>query len=116
MDVVFVPAAEDELDRLPVNEKFAILNAIEKLEALGDTLPYPHSSAVRGTKLRELRPRSGRSPWRAFYRRVEDLLVIAAIGPKPSRIPMASIEPSLVLSSESPSMRNDYEQSQNSTS
>jgi hypothetical protein len=82
MEVAFVPAAEDELGRLPVSERIAILNAIEKLDALGDRLPYPHSSAVKGTKLRELRPRSGRSPWRAFYRRVDDMLIVAAIGPE----------------------------------
>jgi len=77
-----VPAAEEELVRLPVGERIAILNAVEKLEALGDTLPFPHSSAVKGSKLRELRPRSGRSAWRAFYRRVGDVLVVAAIGPE----------------------------------
>ena len=32
--------------------------------------------------MRELRPRGGRSPWRAFYRRVGDVLVISAIGPE----------------------------------
>lgn len=82
MEVVFLPAAEDEFDRLPVKERIAILNAIEKLETLGDRLPYPHSSAVKATKLRELRPRSGRSAWRAFYRRVEDVMIVAAIGPE----------------------------------
>ena len=82
MEVAFAPAAEEEINRLPVHERVAILNAIEKLEALGDRLPFPHSSSVRGTKLRELRPRSGRSAWRAFYRRVVDLLIIGAIGPE----------------------------------
>ncbi|MBA2277797.1 MAG: type II toxin-antitoxin system RelE/ParE family toxin [Chloroflexia bacterium] len=56
--------------------------AIEKLELLGDQLGYPHSSNVRGTSLRELRPRAGRSPWRAFYQRVGDRIVLAAIGPE----------------------------------
>jgi hypothetical protein len=32
--------------------------------------------------LRELRPRGGRSPWRAFYRRIGEALVIGAIGPE----------------------------------
>lgn len=31
---------------------------------------------------RELRPRAGRSPWRAFYARVGERFVIAAIGPE----------------------------------
>jgi hypothetical protein len=59
-----------------------VLHAVEKLIALGDQLPYPHSSGVHGTKLRELRPRGGRSPWRAFYRRVGNQMIIGAIGPE----------------------------------
>ena len=60
-------------------------NAIAKLELLGDLLGFPHSSAVKDAdRLRVLRPRSGRSPWRAFYRRIEDLVVIGAIGPEAS--------------------------------
>ena len=58
-------------------------HAMEKLEALGPHLPYPHSSDVRGVSgLRELRPRAGRSPWRALYRRIGDELVIGAIRPE----------------------------------
>ena len=58
-------------------------NAEVKLAALGPALPYPHSSAVRGAdRLRELRPRGGRSPWRAFYRQVGDEFVVAAVGPE----------------------------------
>lgn len=83
MDVVVHPAAEAELQKLPPEERVAIRHAFEKLEALGDRLPHPHSSAVQGAvSLRELRPRAGRSPWRAFYRRVEDVMVIASIGPE----------------------------------
>ncbi|MBI4220730.1 MAG: hypothetical protein HY682_11335 [Chloroflexi bacterium] len=56
-------------------------NAFEKLEVYGDRLPFPHSSQVRGAAhLRELRPRNGRSPWRAFYRRIGGILVVGAIG------------------------------------
>ena len=55
----------------------------EKLEALGPGLGYPHSSAVRDAdRLRELRPRAGRSPWRGFYRRFGDVFVLAAVGPE----------------------------------
>ncbi len=58
-------------------------NAIGKLEQAGDLLAYPHSSRVRGaTNLRELRPRAGRSPWRGFYRRIRDEIVIGAFGPE----------------------------------
>lgn len=61
----------------------ALDNAEVKLAALGPALPYPHSSAVRGAdRLRELRPRGGRSPWRALYRQVGDEFVVAAVGPE----------------------------------
>ena len=56
-----------------------MIRAVEKLEAFGPQLGHPHTSAVRGApRLRELRPRAGRSPWRALYRRVGDVFVIAA--------------------------------------
>lgn len=45
-------------------------DALKKLEQYGDRLPFPHSSKVVGRDLRELRPRAGRSPWGAFYRRI----------------------------------------------
>ncbi|MGA7671293.1 MAG: type II toxin-antitoxin system RelE/ParE family toxin [Nitrolancea sp.] len=70
------------MNQLETRERVAMLNVVEKLEQLEDRLPYPHSSAVKNTKLRELRPRAGRSRWRAFYRRVGDLLIIGAIGPE----------------------------------
>ncbi len=57
-------------------------NAVDKLKVAGPALPYPHQSAVHGTSIRELRPRAGRSPWRAFYRRLGDQFVIGAIGPE----------------------------------
>ena len=62
-----------------------MIHAAQKLEALGDRLPYPHSSAVKGEEgagFRELRPRGGRSRWRPIYRRVEDEYVIFAVGPE----------------------------------
>ncbi len=60
-----------------------MINAETKLRALGPQLPYPHSSAVQGAdRLRELRPRGGRSPWRALYRQIGDEFVIAAVGPE----------------------------------
>lgn len=82
-EVRYLQAAEAERDSLPANEKAAIYNAVFKLESLGPNLPYPHSSAVKGAAgLRELRPRGGRSPWRALYCRVGDTFVIAAVGPE----------------------------------
>ena len=82
MEVELHPEAVSELNSLPVLERVAMLNAIAKLEAIGSTLGYPHTSQVQGTELRELRPRAGQSPWRAFYRRVGDVLRIGAIGPE----------------------------------
>ncbi len=83
MKVEVHPEAEGELQALPAAERDAMQNAFEKLEVYGDQLPFPHSSRVRGAaQLRELRPRAGRSPWRAFYRRVAATLVIGAIGPE----------------------------------
>src|SRR5690242_13186760 len=84
MDVAFCPEAEEGL---PVAERAAMLSAIEKLEAIGLRLPYPHSSAVKGGKLRDLRPRGGRGPWRAFYRRLGDQLVVGSIGPEANTNP-----------------------------
>jgi hypothetical protein len=46
-------------------------------------LPFPHQSAVRGAPpLRELRPRSGRSRWRALYARHGEGFAILAIVPE----------------------------------
>lgn len=59
-------------------EKAALINAEAKLAAIGPARPYPHSSAVQGAeRLRELRPRGGRSPWRALYGQIGDEFVIA---------------------------------------
>ncbi len=69
--------------RLPAVEKAALINADRKLQAFGPQLPYPHSSAVKGAdRLRELRPRGGRSPWRGLYRQIGDVFVVAAIAPE----------------------------------
>src|SRR5450756_1884987 len=68
-DVVYLPEAESERLVLPQVERNALIHAVEKLAAFGPQLGYPHTSAVQGfTGLRELRPRAGRSPWRALYR------------------------------------------------
>src|SRR5450756_199916 len=67
-DVVYLPEAESERLVLPKVERNALIHAVEKLAAFGPQLGYPHTSAVQGfTGLRELRPRAGRSPWRALY-------------------------------------------------
>jgi len=81
--VVFTDEARHEFNQLPAREQSAMIHALDKLAAEGPALPYPHSSAVQGAdRLRELRLRGGRSAWRALYRRVGEIFVIAAIGPE----------------------------------
>ncbi len=82
MRVVLLVEAQAELRALPAAEQAALGRAADKLALLGEALGYPHTSAIKGQAepLRELRPRAGRSAWRAFYRRVGSCLVIAAIG------------------------------------
>lgn len=81
-EVVVHPDADDELAKLPANERAAIDNALDKLRERGTDLPFPHTSAVvDADHLWELRPRGGDSPWRAFYRRMgAKLVVVGAIG------------------------------------
>ncbi len=68
---------------MPARERVALDQAIAKLEVLGPHLPHPHQSDVRGGGgFRELRLRAGRSAWRALYRRVGNVFVIAAVGPE----------------------------------
>lgn len=79
----YLPAAVAEREALTPREKAALINAEAKLAALGPSLPYPHSSSVQGAdRLRQLRPRGGRSPWRALYRQVGGEFVVAAVGPE----------------------------------
>lgn len=81
--VVDHPEAAVEYKALSLSEAAAVDNAIMKLETSGPQLPYPHSSSVRGAdKLRELRPRGGRSPTRPLYRQIGDVFVIGAYGPE----------------------------------
>src|SRR3989442_2217515 len=83
-DVRYHPEAERELREVEASERVAIVHAVEKLEAMGSRLAYPHQSKVQGARdLRELRPRAGRSPYRAFYRQLaRERFVIGAIGPE----------------------------------
>ncbi len=81
------PDAEAERDASwPPAEKVAVNNAVQKLQAAGARLPFPHSSAVKGEAgrgFRELRPRAGRSRWRPIYRQATpDTFVIVAVGPE----------------------------------
>ncbi|MDT5028220.1 MAG: hypothetical protein QOE61_4646 [Micromonosporaceae bacterium] len=59
--------------------------SLEKLREIGPGLGYPHTSHVQESdRIRELRPRQGRCPWRAFYRDVDGVIVVAAVGPEAS--------------------------------
>lgn len=83
--VLWHPGSAAERQAIPANpDRVALLHAAEKLQALGPRLGFPHSSAVQGQRgkgFRELRPRRGRSPWRAIYRQVnETTFVILAVG------------------------------------
>ncbi len=79
----YLAEAAVEREALVPRERAALANAEAKLAALGPALPYPHSSAVRGAdRLRELRPRGGRSPWRPLYRQVGDEFVFGAVAPE----------------------------------
>ena len=79
-EVRWLVEAEHERDRLATGERVALDRAVRKLATLGPQLPFPHQSSVRqGHRLRELRPRAGRSQWRALYRRIGDVFVIGSV-------------------------------------
>jgi hypothetical protein len=83
VEVEFHPEAQEELLALPEREQAAIKGAIAKLVARGPALGFPYSSAVRGAdRLRELRPRAGRSRWRALYRQIGQMMWVGAVGPE----------------------------------
>lgn len=85
VDLLLHPQAEEEWRRLPTAEYRAMANALAKLRELGDQLGFPHTSNVQGAgHIRELRPRGGRSRWRAFFRRIGDRIAVGAIGPEAS--------------------------------
>lgn len=83
LPVVYHPAYEAEWRRLAPAERAALAAAVDKLRA-DSQLGFPHTSLVRGGKagIRELRPRRGRSPWRALYRRVGEVIVVLAVAPE----------------------------------
>ena len=79
-EVLWLVEATHERDGLPFTEVAALRRAAIKLATFGPELPFPHQSSVRqGQGLRELRPRGGRSRWRALYRRIGDVFVIGAV-------------------------------------
>jgi hypothetical protein len=90
-EIDVLPETKTEVRKqLPPQERVAMWRAVDKLREFGPHLPFPHASAVRGTEgagLRELRPRAGRSPWRAIYARRDRTMVVAACGPEAQHDP-----------------------------
>jgi hypothetical protein len=82
-NVIYDPdAVVDVLAMKSKEEHRALLNAVRKLGELGERLGPPHMKPLKGdhaAALRELRPRQGRSDWRAIYRRAGGFYVILAI-------------------------------------
>lgn len=75
--------AAQERNELSSHDRVALAHAVEKLELCGAQLPAPHQKNVVGAdRVRELRPRAGRSQFRAFYRQIERWMVIGAVGPE----------------------------------
>jgi Phage derived protein Gp49-like (DUF891) len=80
--VIYDPDAVIELV-VAKEERRAIFNAVEKLREVGEHLAPPHMKPLQGKAAngpRELRPRQGRSDWRALYRRYGSVYVILAFG------------------------------------
>jgi hypothetical protein len=82
-NVIYDPDAVVELLAMKSKEEHrALLNAVRKLGELGEQLGPPHMKPLKGDRaaaLRELRPRQGRSDWRAIYRRAGNFYAILAI-------------------------------------
>jgi hypothetical protein len=82
-NVIYDPDAVVDLLAMKSKEEHrALLNAVRKLGELGEQLGPPHMKPLKGDRaaaLRELRPRQGRSDWRAVYRRAGGFYVILAI-------------------------------------
>jgi phage-related protein len=83
--VIYDAAAAQELIAVKSKGEIkALLNAVEKLRALGEQLVPPHMKPLGGEGaggLRELRPRQGRSDWRPIYMRIgHRAYVVLAVG------------------------------------
>jgi hypothetical protein len=78
--------AKKEHQELEAGDRVAVQHAVEKLKVDGVKLREPHQKAIMGKAgagLRELRPNSGKCPWRPIYRQFGPrLFVILAVGPE----------------------------------
>lgn len=82
--VIYDPDAVNELVILVKSKEAhrSLMNAVLKLRELGEWLEPPHMKPLQGpaaSGLRELRPKQGRSDWRAIYRRASSIYVILAV-------------------------------------
>ncbi len=69
VEVVFTAEFQGWWDDLTTEEQKNVAVVVDILEIQGVTLGYPHSSAIKGSRLalRELRIQSGGRPLRVFY-------------------------------------------------
>ncbi len=69
VEVEFTDEFGEWFDALSEDEQDSVAYSVQLLEQLGPTLPFPHSSAVVGSRyaLRELRVQHRGSPMRVFY-------------------------------------------------
>ena len=64
------------LTRLPPRHRAKVRQAIERLELFGPRLPFPDSSAVKGSEFRELRTRFAGQQYRVLYLQDGDAFVL----------------------------------------
>jgi phage-related protein len=76
---------KDYIDALPLEARRKVHEHIERLNAFGETLDYPHTSQVDG-ELRELRCWFGRRHLRILYRRSERFAVLLHMVDKRARL------------------------------
>jgi phage-related protein len=67
--------ADDFIDAQPAQAQAMIDSYVERLALFGPALPFPSSSQVEG-ELRELRPDMGRTHYRLFYRRSDNMFIV----------------------------------------
>jgi hypothetical protein len=68
-EVIYTDEFGAWVESLSENEQDRVFCSVELLKAFGVTLPFPHSSAIKGATfaLRELRTQAEGDPLRTFY-------------------------------------------------
>ncbi len=70
VEVIVLDRFAEWLDALSIKDQKRVMALVDLLEEYGTTLPYPHSSRIRGTRvhdLRELRAEIRAKPIRILY-------------------------------------------------